>query len=166
MTEDFPPLPFRWDGEAFWPLQPRRADRFLTVGEVYSLAPYSDRSQASHGHQFAWLREAWQNLPEALADLYPSPEHLRKRALIDAGYYDETAVDCGSEDVAERVAVMMAKADDFALIFVRGCVVVRRVAKSQSRRAMGKEEFQASKSALMEIIGELIGVKLGETCHG
>ena len=77
---------FTWDGEAMVPRHPRRADQLFVVGETYPLIINEDRSVATHNHEFAWLREAWLNLPETLADLYPSPEHLRKRALIEAGY--------------------------------------------------------------------------------
>lgn len=152
----FPPLTCDWDGEVFRPLHQRRADNYLTVGERYSLVQYEDRSAATHNHQFAWLHDAWQNLPEDLADQYPSPEHLRKRALIDAGYYDETIIDAGTKAAAERVATAIQAIDTFALVFVRKCFVIRRTAKSQSRRAMKKEEFQASKTAIMEVIDALV----------
>lgn len=154
--ETFPPLTCDWDGEVFRPLHPRRADNYLTVGERYSLVQYEDRSAATHNHQFAWLHDAWQNLPEDIADQYPTPEHLRKRALIDAGYYDETIIDAGTNAAAIRVAAAIQAIDTFALVFVRKCFVIRRTAKSQSRRAMKKEEFQASKTAIMEVIEALV----------
>lgn len=154
--ETFPPLTCDWDGEVFRPLHPRRADNYLTVGERYSLVQYEDRSAATHNHQFAWLHDAWQNLPEDIADQYPTPEHLRKRALIDAGFYDETIIDAGTNAAAIRVAAAIQAIDTFALVFVRKCFVIRRTAKSQSRRAMKKEEFQASKTAIMEVIDALV----------
>lgn len=153
------PLDFRWSGEAMLPLNPRAADRQYVIGEVYSLDHREDRSDATHKHEFAWLREAWANLPETLADLYPSPEHLRKRALIQAGYYDEEIIDVGSKAGALRVAASLRRIDDFAYVVVRGPLVVRRTAKSQSRRSMTKQEFQASKSALMDVIAAMIGVE-------
>ena len=154
--DTFPPLACDWDGEVFRPLHPRRADNYLTVGERYSLVQYEDRSAATHNHQFAWLHDAWQNLPEDIADQYPTPEHLRKRALIDAGFYDETIIDAGTNAAAIRVAAAIQAIDTFALVFVRKCFVIRRTAKSQSRRAMKKEEFQASKTAIMEVIDALV----------
>lgn len=157
-----PPITFRWDGERMAPLHPRRADRLYVVGEVYSLAPYQERSQVSHNHEFAWLNEAWQQLPEDLADLYPTSEHLRKRALIEAGFYDETVVDAGTNAAALRVATGFRSLDEFALVIVRGPIVLYRKAKSQSRRAMGAKTFQESKTAIMEIISEMIGVPIGQ----
>lgn len=148
---------FTWDGEAMVPRHPRRADQLFVVGETYPLIINEDRSVATHNHEFAWLREAWLNLPETLADLYPSPEHLRKRALIEAGYYDETIVDAGNNTAALRVAAVFRAREEFSLVIVRGPAVVIRTAKSQSRRAMNKKEFQESKTAIMEIIANMIG---------
>lgn len=140
------------------PRSPRLADKAYVVGEVYMLVAHEDRSPASHSHEFAWLKEAWNNLPENLADLYPTPTHLRKRALIEAGWYDEMIVDAGNNAAAIRVCAAMRQIDDFAHVFVRGVHVIRRTAKSQSRRSMNKQEFQASKQAIIEIISNMIGV--------
>lgn len=153
-----PPMAFNWDGEALVPRVPRLADKHLAVGETYMMVPHEDRSDATHKHEFAWLREAWMNLPEDIAVNYPTPEHLRKRALIEAGFCDETIVDAGSKAAALRCAAFVRGIDDFALVFVRDQFVIRRTAKSQSRRAMKKAEFQASKTAIMEVISNMIGV--------
>lgn len=152
------PQPFRWTGAAMEPLYPRLADRSYVAGEVYRLEHREERSDATHRHEFGWLREAWSNLPERLADLYPTPEHLRKRALIEAGYYTESAIDCGSNAAALRVASYLRGNDDFALIVIRGRVVLVRTAKSQSYRAMNRQEFAASKAAVMEVVAGMIGV--------
>ncbi len=154
------PIPYRWSGSSFEPL-PRfvkECDATYVIGEVYRLAPVNERSIATHAHEFAWLDEAWQNLPEAIADQYPSVEHLRKRGLIAAGYYDETIVDAGSNAAAIRVAAAFRSREEFALVIVRGHFVIIRTAKSQSRRAMNAKEFQTSKTALMEVVANLIGV--------
>jgi hypothetical protein len=153
-----PPLAFNWDGEALVPRVPRLADKHLVVGETYMMVPHEDRSDATHKHEFAWLREAWMNLPEDIAVDYPTAEHLRKRALIEAGFCDETIVDAGSKAAALRTAAFVRAIDDFAMVFVKDQFVIRRTAKSQSRRAMKKDEFQASKTAIMEIISNMIGV--------
>jgi hypothetical protein len=157
MTETLA-LDFLWtDGGVMRPINARIAGRIYVVGERYRLAPWEERSAATHSHEFAWLAEAWRNLPERFADLYPSPEHLRKRALIEGGWYDEEIIDVGSQAGALRVAASLRKIDDFALVIVRGVYVIRRTAKSQSRRSMNRQEFQASKTAIMEVISEMIG---------
>lgn len=154
------PLAYRWDGEAMVPL-PRfhnEANAQFVVGAMYRLVEESERSQLSHDHQFAWLTEAWRNLPDELAELYPSPNHLRKRALIEAGYFDETVVDAGTSAAAIRVAAAFRAREEFSHVVVRGPMVAIRTAKSQSRRAMKAPEFQASKTAILEIVAGMIGV--------
>lgn len=158
------PIPFRWDGEAFAPL-PRFAkecDRRYVIGEVYRLEEVQERSTATHNHEFAWLKEAWLNLPESMGDQFPTPEHLRKRVLIDAGFYDEMIVDAGSNAAALRVAHAFRSHDEFVHAVVRGPIVAVRTAKSQSYRAMDRATFQASKTAIMEIVAGMIGVSPDE----
>lgn len=154
--------PFRWDGEAMIPLRPRAADREYVIGQEYWLDIWEPRSAVSHNHEFAWLAEAWKNLREDDAALFPTPEHLRKRALIQAGYYDESIIDVGNNAGALRVAAAWRGKDDFALVIVRGPAVVIRTAKSQSRRMMDRKTFQESKTAIMEIVAQMIGVSPDE----
>ena len=158
MSAIIPPMAFAWDGEHMVPRHRSRANRLYVVGENYWLAPWEERSQVTHDHQFAWLAEAWSQLPENLMDQYPTPLHLRKRALIYAGYYDETIIDAGTKAAALRVAAAVQAIDEFAYVIVRGPMVVRRVAKSQSRRNMDKRTFQDSKQKILEIVSDLIGV--------
>lgn len=162
MNDAVPPLIFEWDGESMIPIQSRRADRYYVIGEAYMLAPVHSRSDASHRQEFAFVRDAWKTLPEGIAELYPTPEHLRKRSLIDCGFYDETIIDAGTSDAAERIAAFLRSQDDFLLVMVRGQIVVIRKAKSQSYRAMGKEMFQKSKTAILELISSMIGVSSAE----
>lgn len=156
------PLTFNWDGECLKPCHPRVADKHLVVGERYTLIGYEERSTVSHRHEFAWLHNAWHTLPEALADLYPTPEHLRKRALIEAGFYTEQAVDAGSHAAALRVAAAFRSREEFSLVIVRGPIVIIRTAKSQSRRSMDKDEFQRSKQAIIDVITDMVGVSQDE----
>lgn len=155
-----PPLPMIWDGESLRPTRgfAKIADRHYTIGETYLSAPVEERSEASHRHEFAWLRDAWANLPEHLANEFPTAEHFRKRLLIDAGFYHETPIDAGTNAAALRVASYVRAEDDFAAVVVRGPMVVIRKAKSQSRRAMDKDEFQSSKTAILEIAAALLDV--------
>lgn len=154
------PITYTWDGDAMIPLAnlARRCDQLFVVGERYRLEEVNERSMVSHAHEFAWLADAWKTLPEDLAALYPSPEHLRKRALIQAGFYNEEIIDVGTKAGALRVAAYVRGRDDFAYVVVRGTVVVVRTAKSQARKAMNRKEFQESKQAVLEIVSEMIGV--------
>lgn len=156
----YAPVIFRWDGENMVPLPrfARQCDRQFVIGEGYPMVVHEERSTASHAHQFAVLNQAWKSLPENLADLFPSVEHLRKRALIDAGYFNEEVLDIGTNAAAIRVAAFMRSNDDFAHVVVRGGVVVIRTAKSQKPRHMNKAEFQASKQAVLDRVAEMLGV--------
>ena len=162
MTDATPPLAFQWDGDSMVPLNAKRADAFYTVGERYIMAPVSQRSDATHKHEFAWLREAWMSLPDDLAERFPTAEHLRKWALIRAGYSDSHTITCASKAEAIRIAAFIRPIDEFAVVTTNGPTVTRYTAKSQSRRAMGAKEFQDSKTKIMEVIARLIGVEPGE----
>lgn len=154
------PMPFRWTGEAFEPL-PRfrpQADRELVVGQVYMLDERQERSPATHNHEFAWLAEAWQNLPEHLGERFATAEHLRKFALIKAGYHDSQTFVASSKAEALRLAAFLRPIDEFSVVTVSGATVTRFIAKSQSRRAMDKATFQDSKQKVLEIVAEMIGV--------
>lgn len=163
MADTAPPLEFFWDGEAMHPRRAALADRYFVVGETYRLVEHLERSDLTHRHEFAWIREAWKNLPEGLADEYPTPDHLRKRALISGGWYDEQIIDAGTNAAALRVAqgVRSFPGEDFSVVYVRGAFVVVRRAKSQSKRAMGAKDFQASKQKILEVVSELIGADPG-----
>jgi len=150
-------LRYLGEGE-FKALRPAFADKEYVIGQVYAMEEINSRSHASHDHQFAWLAEAWANLPEHLADQFPTPTHLRKAALIDAGYFKETILDAGSNAAALRVAAVMRSDDEFARVVVRGPLVVRRVAKSQKRSEMRGREFQEAKTKVLEIVSAMIGV--------
>jgi hypothetical protein len=153
------PVAFQWDGEVMKPAHPGIADREYVVGERYMLAPFEQRSQASHSHEFAWLHEAWLNLPERLAAQFPSSEHLRKYALIQVGYSNSQSHVCASRAEALRLAAFIRPIDEFAVVTVNGNVVNHFTAKSQSRRAMGKAEFQDSKTRIMDFIAAMIGIE-------
>ena len=85
-------------------------------------------------------------------------EHFRKKLLIETGYFHESAVDCDSEKGAATVAAFMAPLDPSCVILVRGKVIIKYVAMSQSTAAMGKEEFQKSKWDVLGAAAALIEV--------
>jgi hypothetical protein len=152
------PLRFQWDGDAMIPLNPRAADRQYVVGEVYNLEHREERSSASHAHYFAMLNECWQNLPDDLAERFPTSEHLRKYALIRTGYRDERSHVCSSKAEALRFAAFVRPMDDYAIVVPSESVVTVYTAKSQSVRAMGKKEFGESKTKVLDFCANLIGV--------
>ena len=152
------PLDFEWDGEAMVPANSKRADQQYVIGEHYRLAPYEDRSLNSHNHFFAALSESYKNLPEKIAANFMSFDHFRKWCLIRTGFCDEFKAVLASHKEAVAFAAFMAQKDTFAVVNIDGPVVTVLTAKSQSRAAMGSQEFTASKQAVLEYAASLIGV--------
>lgn len=151
-------LPYLWDGFNMVPRRPEACRDEFEIGETYLLAPEQSRSEKSEGHYFAELRTAHLNLPEDKAREYPTVDHLRARALIKCGYYDEKSIACDSKEVAQRVATFAATSNEYAVVKVSGDVVKVFTAKSQSRKAMGHKEFQKSKDDVLNLVKSLIGV--------
>ena len=153
---------FTWNGEAMIPARPQAAAKAYVEGRRYWLDEVSERSWISHQAQFAWIAQAWDNLPEALADTFPTPEHLRKAALIATGWHREVIVDAGNGAAALRVAAYARGEDAFASVRTRGSTVIVRKARSQRMHGhdrMDKDEFQRSKDDILGWIAQLIGVE-------
>jgi hypothetical protein len=129
-----------------------------TEGQLVPVVEQSERSTASHNHEFAWLKEAWNSLPDELLDQYPNQEVLRKHGLIAKGHCTMVQHSCPTEAEAKRLAAILKPYDVYAIVRQRGPVVTVYTAVSQSRRAMGAAAFQQSKSDLMDFVAELLGV--------
>lgn len=151
---------FVWDEKAramrVHPDYARRAAAMFTHGYGYLLAP--DRTPEDHKHMFALIRMAWENLPHHLADEFSSAEMLRKKALVRTGFFNEARIAHETEEDAIKTAAHAAQADGFALVSRRGTWVVVRTPKSQAQDAMDREEFRASKQAVIAFASSLIGV--------
>lgn len=153
------PIVYRWNGEAMEPLARFHnvANAEFVIGETYPLVEQHERSSASHNHFFASLGDAWANLGEDAAERFPTSEHLRKWALIRAGYRDERTFVAASKAEALRLAAFVKPMDDYAVVVVRDAVVTVWTAKSQSMKAMGRKAFQESKDAVLQIVAGMIG---------
>ncbi len=151
---------FIWDGKAralrVQPDYARRAAAMFTHGYGYLMVP--DRTPEDHRHFFALIRLAWENLPHHLGNEFPSPEMLRKKALVRTGFYNEARIAHETEEDACKTATFAANADGFALVSRRGTWVIVRTPKSQAEGAMPREEFRASKEAILAFVSNLIGV--------
>ena len=141
-------------------------------GETVTVSIERQRSGKSHRHQFAFVKEAWMNLPEHLSDMpwAETAEHLRKHALIATGFHQTYTLDCGSEASARRVKAALVSAEahahGYALGRVRGPVVQIWTPESQSYRAMGGDRFKASKAAILDWIAAQIGVTPDDLKNG
>lgn len=126
---------------------------------VYWLTVEPQRSEKSHGHEFAWLTEAWKTLPDELTAEYPTSEHLRKRALIQTGWRTTQDYVCGSRAEAARWAANLRRElDEYAVVLVSAGVVRVHRAVSQAKAAMGAADFQKSKQDILEWVAATLGV--------
>lgn len=154
------PFVVKLDGKVLRPVGARSEEivrRNFVEGERYEVVECQGRSDASHRHFFAALHDAWLNLPEEIADNFLSEEHLRKFALIHEGFSNTSTLACQSAAAAEQFAAFLRPVDEFSVVTISGRTVIRAVAKSQSLRAMGKKDFQASKTAVLDYVASLIG---------
>lgn len=159
-----PAIVYSWDGDGMVPLQrfAKIADKQFVVGEQYRMEAVEERSLISHRHYFASLHEDWLNLPEDISDDFPTQEHLRKWALIKCGYANKRSVVCDSKSEALRVAGFVEPMDCYAVVTVEGSVVTVYSAQSQSVKSMGKDNFQKSKTDVLDFVSAMIGVKPSE----
>ena len=88
-------------------------------------------------------------------DEFPSPEHLRKYALIKAGF-------CNVRKIVDDGRPHTLHMDTYAIVEIANGVTTIYTAQSQSVKAMGKAEFQKSKDAVLSEIGKLIGADPAE----
>jgi hypothetical protein len=136
----------------------------IPEGETVLVSIERGRSQASHNHQFAWLHDAWANLPERLM-MQPwaeTPETMRKHALIATGFCHVSATDVGTNAAAHRMKAVLLQqataAHGYAITAVRGPVLTLWTPESQSVRAMGGERFKDSKTAILGWVSDQLGV--------
>lgn len=130
-------------------------DEQYAINEEYPLIVNEERSMSRHRGYFASVNEAYKNLAEEYANGYPSVDHLRSSALIESGYCTESTYVMDSPEEAKRLGVMLRRLSPLAIIRIRGNVVKHFEAKSQSVASMGKEEFEASCKAVLEIVSSM-----------
>jgi hypothetical protein len=151
---------WRFDGEAMQPL-PQFAQKVreaFVPGQVYRLMEYDERSPDSHKQYFATIREGFINLPEDWAECFADETHLRKWLLIRCGFRNEKVVVCKTHAEALRTAAFVQEIDEYAVVIPSGLVVRFLHAKSQSYRAMGKAEFERSKTATLDLLAQMLEV--------
>ena len=153
-------LEYLWDGEAMQIIarHQRIADKQFVIGQRYRLDISEERSLASHNGYFATIHEAFLNLPEEMSDRFMTEDHLRRYCLIKAGFADERSIVCASKAEALRLQAFIKPMDTYAVVTASERVVTVYTAKSQSMRAMGKRDFQASKQAVLEVLASMVGV--------
>lgn len=155
------PLPMIWtDDGVFKPLAryASRADIQYAVGEIYRISVEEERSQASHRSYFAELHRLYDNLPEAQASQFGNEEEFRKFCLIRTGHCSKRDVVCETEKQATLIASFVSDLDEYCIVDIRGNVVSVYRARSQSIASMKKEEFETSKSDVLDYARALVNV--------
>jgi hypothetical protein len=149
-----------WTGASFVPeARDMHYCQFMFgAGEVLVLDPEQERDMNSHRHYFAQLHEAWKNLPEELEKTFPTEDIFRKKLLIKAGFFFMEETVCDSLRQAAITVAFAAPLDPSVIIISSGNVVRKYTAMSQSIAAMGREEFQKSKWAVLDLAASLIHV--------
>lgn len=158
-------LPFIWNGEAMVPSErfAALAKRQFTKDASYVLEPHEPASHKERGFYFASIREAHDNIDGETLARYPTPEHLRKWALIKAGWRKENHTVCDTADDALKLAAFLRRLDDQAVVVVRENVVQIFVARSQrignpEDGFMTQDEWKKSKQDVLDILSQQIGV--------
>lgn len=149
------PLWWRFNGAVMVPMRPELAERQFIPDGRYLLEAHHERSYQRHKAYFASLHDAWSSLS---TDQFPTPEHLRKFALIKTGFHDQRVMVCDTPSIADRVAAFVAPFDTYAIVTVEGRVVTVFTAESQSYKAMGRDKFNDSMDAVLDYCAGLIGV--------
>lgn len=153
-------LAYRVENGALVPIR-RYAEEFARVfseGELYRMEEVHPRSLSSHRHYFACINEAFKNLPAPYSERFLNADHLRRWALIMAGYCEQNTIATASDKAAIAAAALVAELDEYAITEVSENIVTVYRAKSQSVKAMGAKEFQASKDATLNEISRLLNV--------
>lgn len=158
MSKETNEVIFEWSGEAMVPLARfhNLVNAEFVVGEKYRMEVQEVHSWLSHKHQFAWLHGAWLSLPEGIASRFKNEEQLRKHALIDGGFCDSKTIVCATKAEAERWFDVLTGDDPYCIVTVKGNVLTRYTAQSQSMRAMGKSDFQRSKEHVLNYVAALL----------
>lgn len=140
----------------------RIARRYYVHDEEYPMEVHEQRSSAAHKAYFASIKTAWKNLPESYRDEYPTPEHLRKRALVACGYCNTKTLNCTNGEMAERVMAFVKQFDEFAVVEIKESTVLVHTPMSQSMygpQRMDRETFHRSSEDVLECLAKILRIK-------
>jgi hypothetical protein len=155
------PIPLRYMGEGEFraptKFTEKLCDRELVIGEILRWEQSHDRSDTSHKHFFALVREAWQNLPENLVNEFPNSEVLRGFALIKTGHCTVNKIVAASNPEAVRLLTYLTSREGYSICEIVGNVVTIWEPHSMKYLAMKRKEFQQTKDDVLTFISQLIG---------
>lgn len=134
--------------------------RQFELDEDYPLGPVEGIPSRSRAAIFAQVHDTWNNLPES-DKRFPSDEHLRKTALVKAGWATHSQTNWKTKADARQHAVDLRKVDAFAVISVHGegdsWTVDVWVAKSIAAGQISADEFREVKKKALAWLASLTG---------
>lgn len=159
-----PKVLLRWTGSAYEPATAfwqRVISEQTPIGAVewQEFSPDDEVSDAERAAFFAQVGEAWKNLPDDLAARYPSPDHIRKRALVTTGHCDITDHVCESEHEIGMIQRFAAR-NEYAVLVRKDMVIRELVPKSMKKGGMTKKEFREAAEDVRRVLSELLGVDI------
>lgn len=149
------PIVFVWNEEGVMVPLPRfrrLCDELFAVQAEYALIEHHGRNMRQHRAYFASIGNVFDNLAEQYEGVFPSAEHLREWALCQTEFCTVTHEAYDSKRDAMRAAKAVRKVAPYAVISVVDSTLVTKHAMSQSVRAMGKETFEASCKAVLDVV--------------
>lgn len=150
------PRPLEVNGERFFPAS------YVSSLEEALRSDMRDKS-ALRGFM-ATVRELWDNIPERLENVpfARSPNAFRKHALIKTGHCDVETYAFASPEEADRkvrsIGYTAKMAHGYAIVKIDGPIIQCITPHSQSLKAMGKEQFDRSKSEVLDFCRGIVGV--------
>jgi hypothetical protein len=146
---------FVWTAEGTMVPLPRfrkLCDELFAVHEEYPLIEHHGRNMRQHRAFFASVGDVFDNLAEEYEGIYPSAEHLREWALCQTEFCTVTHEVYETRKDAIQAAKALRRLAPYAVISVVDTTLVTKHAMSQSVRAMGKEVFEASCKAVLDVV--------------
>ncbi len=156
------PVAMRWRDGALVPVNAEQAKRAAqwNDGEIHVVDEWEPRDWNSHRHFFAQLKDMWASLPDRLTEAtFRTPEHLRKKALIATGWSTRIDIVCETDAHALAAMASLQMIDEYAIVKVKGNVVIVWRAKSQSEIGMpDRKNFQRSKWDVLNWVADLLAL--------
>ncbi len=158
------PVVCTWDGVVLTPTPryARAAARQFEPGAEYPLQIVESRNMRFHNKYFAAIHEGWTQLPERIAQRFPTSEHLRHWLLIQVGEAVEKEYDLQTSDDARLLAMCVRTESPFARVRVVGPRVIVNRANSQALGSMSAAEFNDSAEKVLDLLAQMIGVPRGK----
>lgn len=164
--ERIPPYMMVWHPEIgeFGAFVPTRGIARLVAGKYtagmgYLLEPATLGSTPFERAFFASVNTAWQNLSDdRQREEYPTPDHLRKRALIKCGFHRTSEIVFDTDKDARRAAATAKLDDEYCVVVVSGNVMRKYVAESMKvRTKQDRERFKLMADAVLQLLAATLG---------